>query len=67
MILSAHNQFLAGEKAATGNSMCPLGENAAFCQGWNNNNHDYGAQDCGNQNTTVLSSSSMLTYFASSC
>ncbi|MFZ0512304.1 MAG: hypothetical protein WAM14_11915 [Candidatus Nitrosopolaris sp.] len=47
MILSAHQQYLAGSKAATGNSMCPIGENAAFCAGWDNNNDDYGGQDCG--------------------
>jgi hypothetical protein len=48
MILKAHDQILAGENAAngSGNSMCPIGENAAFCRGWDNNNDDYGNQDC---------------------
>jgi hypothetical protein len=49
MILKAHEQLLAGEKAATGNSMCPIGENAAFCAGWDNNNADYGGQFCSDQ------------------
>lgn len=26
--------------------MCPIGENTAFCRGWDNNNDDYGNQDC---------------------
>lgn len=49
MIVSAHEQYLAGAKAAndSGNSMCPIGQNAAFCRGWDNNNYDYGGQDCG--------------------
>ena len=32
---------------------CPSrGENAAFCQGWYNNNDDYGGQDCGDEYET---------------
>ncbi|MGB6533187.1 MAG: hypothetical protein WBF33_34285 [Candidatus Nitrosopolaris sp.] len=27
--------------------MCPIGQNTAFCRGWDNNNDDYGGQDCG--------------------
>jgi hypothetical protein len=48
MILKAHDQILAGAKAAnsSGNSMCPIGENAAFCRGWDSNNDDYGTGDC---------------------
>jgi hypothetical protein len=48
MILKAHDQLLAGENAAngSGNSMCPIGNNAVFCRGWDSNNGDYGCQDC---------------------
>ena len=27
--------------------MYPIGQNTAFCRGWDNNNDDYGGQDCG--------------------
>ena len=50
MILQLHEQYLAGAKGANGSgiSMCPIGENAAFCRGWDSNNGvDYGYQDCG--------------------
>jgi hypothetical protein len=47
MILQAHEQYLAGAKAATGNSMCPVGNSGAFCNGWDSNNNDYGTGDCG--------------------
>jgi hypothetical protein len=49
MIVKAHEQYLAGANAAngSGNSMCPIGANAAFCQGWDSNNGDYGGSDCG--------------------
>jgi hypothetical protein len=52
MILKAHEQYLAGEKAAnnSGTSMCPIGSNAAFCAGYDNNNDDYGGVDCGDSN-----------------
>jgi hypothetical protein len=35
MILKAHQGYLRGYNAAngSGNSMCPIGENTAFCQG----------------------------------
>jgi hypothetical protein len=40
---------LKGYNAAndSGNSMYPIGQNTAFCRGWDNNNDDYGGQDCG--------------------
>ena len=48
MISQAREQYLAGAKAATGTSMCPIGNNAAFCAGGDSNNGvDYGYQDCG--------------------
>jgi hypothetical protein len=49
MIVKAHQEYLRGYNAAnhSGNSMCPIGQNIAFCRGWNNNNDDYGGQDCG--------------------
>jgi hypothetical protein len=52
MILKAHEQYLTGEKAAnnSGTSMCPIGSNAAFCAGYDNNNDDYGGVDCGDSN-----------------
>jgi hypothetical protein len=48
LILKAREQISAGEKAANGSgtAMCPLGQNAAFCKGWDNNNGDYGNSDC---------------------
>jgi hypothetical protein len=48
MIVQAQEQYNAGAKAAngTGASMCPIGENAVFCAGWDSNNDDYGGQDC---------------------
>ena len=51
MILQAHEQYLAGAKAAndSGISMCPIDENAAFCRGFDNNNDDYGTGDCGDE------------------
>jgi hypothetical protein len=49
MILKAHDQLLAGAKAVngSGNSMCPIGNSGAFCNGWDSNNDDYGNSDCG--------------------
>lgn len=49
IILQLHEQYLRGYNAAngSGNSMCPIGNNAAFCQGWDENNGDYGESDCG--------------------
>lgn len=44
MILKAHQEYLKGYNA--GNSMCPIDQNTAFCRGWDNNNDDYGGQDC---------------------
>jgi len=29
--------------------MCPIGENADYCKGWDNNNGDYGNGDCGDE------------------
>jgi hypothetical protein len=26
--------------------MCPIGNNAVFCEGWDSNNGDYGNGDC---------------------
>jgi tetratricopeptide (TPR) repeat protein len=51
MILQAKEQYDAGAKAAngSGNSMCPIGNNAAFCQGWDSNNDDYGNSDCADE------------------
>jgi hypothetical protein len=48
MAFKAHQQFLAGQNAAndSGTAMCPIGENAAFCNGWDSNNNDYGNGDC---------------------
>jgi hypothetical protein len=46
IILKTHQQYLLGSKAATGKSMCPIGENAAFCGGYDDNNGDYWGQDC---------------------
>jgi lipoprotein NlpI len=48
MIIQAKEQYNAGAKAAndSGNTMCPIGNNAAFCQGWDSQNDDYGGQDC---------------------
>ena len=48
MILKAHQEYLRGYNAVngSGNSMCPISENAAFCHGWDSNNDDYGICDC---------------------
>ena len=49
MLIQLREQYLAGAKAANGSgiSMCPIGENAAFCTGWDSNNGpDYGYRDC---------------------
>ena len=39
-LLRAHQQYIAGAKMANNVSspICPIGENAAFCLGWANNN-----------------------------
>jgi len=39
-LLKAHQQYIAGQKAANNiySTICPVGENAAFCLGWANNN-----------------------------
>jgi hypothetical protein len=55
IILKAHQQYLLGSKAATGNSMCPIGENAAFCGGYEDYNDDYGGQDCSDSPLSNLS------------
>lgn len=61
MILKAHDQLLAGENAAngSGNSMCPIGNNAVFCNGWDSNNGDYGGQDCSDSPLANISYSLM--------
>ena len=48
MILQAKEQYNAGVKAAngSGNSMCPIGNNAVYCLGFDSNNDDYGYGDC---------------------
>ena len=46
MVIKAYEQYQAGNRSATGNSMYPIGENNAFCTGWDSNNGDYGGQDC---------------------
>src|SRR5215469_18671714 len=40
MLSKAHQQYIAGAKAANNVSspICPIAENAAFCLGWANNN-----------------------------
>jgi hypothetical protein len=51
-----HMAIKAYEQYQAGNSMCPIGENNAFCTGWDENNqgvHEYGGYDCSNQNTTI--------------
>ena len=64
MILKAHDEVLAGAKAANGSgaSMCPIGNSGAFCNGWDSNNDDYGTGDCGDvyQNYTGPFSSGLL-------
>jgi hypothetical protein len=49
MIMKTHQEYLRGYETAngSGNSMCPIGNSGAFCQGWNENNGDYGNYDCG--------------------
>jgi tetratricopeptide (TPR) repeat protein len=51
MLLQAHQQYVKGYDAANGSgvAMCPLGENAVFCSGWDSNNDDYGGQDCADE------------------
>jgi tetratricopeptide (TPR) repeat protein len=48
MLLQAHHEYMKGYDAAngTGAAMCPIGENAVFCNGFNENNGDYGDSDC---------------------
>jgi hypothetical protein len=63
MILQAHEQLLAGAKAAngSGNSMCPIGSNQAFCTGWDSNNGvDYGNRDCGDNYANYTGPSSRM-------
>src|SRR5215469_13007539 len=46
MVLKAHDQYNMGYKAAIGSgNLYPIGENAAFCPGWNNNNGE--DHECG--------------------
>jgi hypothetical protein len=46
MMIKTHQEYLRGYNAANGSgNLCPIGENAAFCTGWyNNNGEDY---ECG--------------------
>jgi hypothetical protein len=48
MISLAKEQYNAGAKAAndSGTSMCPVGNNAVYCLGFDSNNGDYGNWDC---------------------
>jgi hypothetical protein len=58
MMLKAHEQYNMGYKAANGSgNLCPIGENAAFCTGWYNNNGE--DHECGdnNYNETIASHS----------
>jgi hypothetical protein len=46
MMIKAHEQYNMGYKAANASgNLCPIGENAAFCTGWYNNNGE--DQECG--------------------
>jgi hypothetical protein len=49
MILKAHKQYIVGKEASTGYSMCPIGQTASFCVGWNYGGN-LGGNECGNQN-----------------
>ena len=44
MIFKAHQEYLKDYNAAngSGNAIRPIGENAAFCNGWDSNNNYYG-------------------------
>ncbi|MGA9153893.1 MAG: hypothetical protein WBZ36_25215, partial [Candidatus Nitrosopolaris sp.] len=48
MAIKAHHEYIRGNTTANGSgtAMCPIGENAAFCSGFNSNNDDYGSGDC---------------------
>lgn len=48
MLVKTHQEYLRGYNTANGSGsmMCPIGENAIFCQGYNDNNDDYGDWDC---------------------
>ena len=56
-LLKAHQQYIAGQKAANNidSTICPIGENAAFCLGWANNNifDDEGCADEPTANITT--------------
>jgi Flp pilus assembly protein TadD len=55
-LLRAHQQYIVGAKAASNVSspICPMGENAAYCLGWANNNtfDDEGCADSPTANIT---------------
>jgi Tfp pilus assembly protein PilF len=56
-LLRSHQQYIAGQKAANNidSTICPVGENAAFCLGWANNNtfDDEGCADEPTSNITT--------------
>jgi len=61
MILQAHQEYSRGYNTAngSGNSMCPIGNNAVFCLGWNSNNGDYGYSDCADTPLANITTSPM--------
>jgi len=57
MLMQVHHEYVKGSDAAnsSGNPICPIGENAVFCQGWGDNAgyDDEGCADTPTGNVTV--------------
>jgi tetratricopeptide (TPR) repeat protein len=54
-LLRSHQQYIAGQKAANNidSTICPVGENAAFCLGWANNN-TFDDEGCADESTANI-------------
>jgi len=54
-LLRSHQQYIAGQKAANNidSTICSVGENAAFCLGWANNN-TYDDEGCADEPTANI-------------
>lgn len=48
IMTKTHEQYNMGYNAANGSNLnvCPIGENAAFCTGWNNYNDEHNDAEC---------------------
>jgi hypothetical protein len=55
MVLQSYHEYVRGYDAAnsSGNPICPIGENAAFCAGWGDNS-GYDDEGCADTPTRTI-------------